>query len=156
MGNDNAGPSFHQRLQRILDGVLRDGVQRRCGLVQDQNLRVLQNDPGDAEALLFSAGKLQPPVADYGVIAVGLGSDEVVQIGYKAGGIQFLLGGIFLGVKQVFADGAVEEVAVLGHHADAGAEILKVKIPHVDARDLHTAAKHIVEPGDQVHYRRLA
>jgi len=49
-------PAVHQRLEGRLDEPLRRGVERRGRLVQDQDRRILQDDPGDREALLLPPG----------------------------------------------------------------------------------------------------
>ena len=43
VGNHDAGASHHQLLERLLDGVLADGVKRTRCLVQDEDLWVLQH-----------------------------------------------------------------------------------------------------------------
>ena len=151
MGDDNGGPPLHQRLQGVLDGVLGDGVQGGGGLVQDQDLGILEDDPGDGEALLLAAGELEAPVAHHGVQALGLGGEKLGEIGDVAGGLDLLLGGVLLGVEQVLPDRAVEEIAVLGHDADLLAQIAQIEVPHVHPRDRDPAAQHVVEPGDEVH-----
>ena len=47
VGDDDAGSSCHELLQGVLDCVLRNGIQGGGRLVQNQNPRVLQDDPGD-------------------------------------------------------------------------------------------------------------
>ena len=41
--------------QRLLDQKLRFGVQVGGGLVEDHDGRILEEDPGDGQALLFTA-----------------------------------------------------------------------------------------------------
>jgi hypothetical protein len=45
------------------------------GLVEDDDVGVLEQEPGDGEALLFSAGESMASLADQGLVAVG--SDEM-------------------------------------------------------------------------------
>src|SRR6478735_5985032 len=45
------GAADHQALEGGLDEPLRDGVERRRGLVEDQDPRVLQQHPGDRDPL---------------------------------------------------------------------------------------------------------
>ena len=56
VGDDDAGPARHQRLQGLLDGAFGDGIQGRRGFVQNEDLGVLQYDPGDGQPLLLAAG----------------------------------------------------------------------------------------------------
>ena len=76
--------------------------------------RVLQQHPGDGQALLLAARQAVAPLADDGVVAVGQGGDDVVDAGRPAGRLQLGVGGVGPGVAQVVADRLVEQVRVLG------------------------------------------
>jgi hypothetical protein len=65
---------LHQRRQRLLDVALGLGVQRRGGLVEDQDRRVLEHGPGDGDALPLPAGQQHAAIADQGVEALGSAS----------------------------------------------------------------------------------
>ena len=73
-----------------------------------------------------------------------------------AGGFQFLLRRILLGVEQIVADGTVEEIALLRHNADVGAQKAQVIALDVDAVDGDLTAGHVVEAGDEVDESGLA
>ena len=156
MGDDDARPPLHQRLERLLDRVFGDRVERARRLVEDQDLRILQNHARDREPLLLPAGELQAAVAHDGFITLGLVGNEVRKVRDIAGRVELLLGRVLLGIEQVVPDRAVEEIAVLGHDADLRAEIRKIKVAHVHARHGHAPAEHVVQTRDQVHDRRLA
>ena len=66
--------------QRILHQPFALVVQRAGGLVQNQDGRVLQEHPGNGDALLLPAGQLHAPLAHIGVVAVGQLPDEVVRL----------------------------------------------------------------------------
>ena len=55
VGDDDAGTALHDVVQRVLDGSLGDGVQGRGGLIEDEDLRVLEDHAGDGQALLLAA-----------------------------------------------------------------------------------------------------
>jgi hypothetical protein len=57
------------------------GVERGGRLVEDDDRCVLQDRPGDADALALAAGKLGAPVADQRVVAVGQVVDEAAMGG---------------------------------------------------------------------------
>ena len=63
-----------QRGERLVDERLGLGVERRRGLVQDQDVRVLEQGARDGDALLLPAGQLRAAAADLGFEAVGLGT----------------------------------------------------------------------------------
>src|ERR1700738_2220426 len=68
VGDDEGGASAHQVTQAFLDQRFGFGVQAAGGLVQNQNARVGQNCAGDGNALLLSAGKLDPTFPDQRVV----------------------------------------------------------------------------------------
>ena len=64
MRDDEGGAALHQRLQRLLDLRLGRRVERAGRLVEDQDRRVLQQRPGDGEALALAARKRDAALAD--------------------------------------------------------------------------------------------
>ena len=152
----NVGAALHDSLQRVLNRVFGDRIQGGGGLVQDQDARVLKHHAGNREPLLFAAGELEPSVADLGVVAVGLVHNEVVDVRDAAGGLQLLSGRVLLGIKEIVADGAVEEIALLRDDADVGAQKAQIIALDVDAVDGDLAAGHVVEAGNEVYQRGLA
>ena len=67
-------------VERVLDFLLGVAVERRGRLVQHQDRRPLQNGAGDGDALLLAAGKLQPALADLGLVALRRQADEAVDL----------------------------------------------------------------------------
>ena len=59
--------------ERLLHQPLGLGVERRGGLVQDQDRRVLQDRAGDRDPLALAAGEPAAALADHGVVAVAAG-----------------------------------------------------------------------------------
>src|SRR5207237_7563491 len=59
----------HQPLERLLHQALGLGVERRGGLVEDQDRRVLEQRPGDGETLTLPAREAYAEVPDVGVVA---------------------------------------------------------------------------------------
>ena len=55
--DDERRPAFEQMLQGLLDERFRFGIERRGGLIQDQDGRVLEERACDGEALLLAAGE---------------------------------------------------------------------------------------------------
>src|SRR6266576_3444582 len=75
--DDERRPAFEQMLQRLLDECFRFGVERRGGLVQDEDGRVLEERTGDGEALLLAAGEPEAPLTDLGLVAPRQPCDEL-------------------------------------------------------------------------------
>ena len=72
-------------VERVLDFLLGVAVERRGGLVQQQDRRPLQDGAGDGDALLLAAGQLQAALADLGVVALRRRADEAVDLGVRCG-----------------------------------------------------------------------
>ena len=72
-------------------------------------------------------------------------SGRVVDEGQDLGGgqclSQLLLGRVRLGVEKVGADAVVEEVGVLGHHADHRMRAIRSRVAHVHAEILTAPAR---------------
>ena len=90
------------------------------GFVQHQDARVFQDDARQRHTLLFASAQTVTPLAHDGVITVRQADDKIVNISRTCSRLQLRLGGIQLGVHQVRADGIMEQVGLLGYHADLG------------------------------------
>ena len=85
MGDRDRRAPFHQPVQRLLDLLLGFGIHRAGRLIEDQDLRVVQDGAGDADALAFAAGEALPALADDRVVAIGEADDEVMGVGRLGG-----------------------------------------------------------------------
>ena len=63
----------------------------RC-LVQNQNLRCLQDRPRDREALLLPARQLDATLADEGLVSIGQIFDELVGVRAPGGILDLVIG----------------------------------------------------------------
>ena len=91
MCDRNHGAALREPLERELNLLLGFGVERGGGFVEEENGRVLEQGPGDGEALLLSAGKETALIADQGLVALWLRHDEVVRISRLRRGLDFFL-----------------------------------------------------------------
>ena len=71
-----------------LDESLADGVEGARRLVEDEDAGVLEQHPGERDALLLAARQLVAALADDRVVAVGQLHDPVVDGGRPRGGVQ--------------------------------------------------------------------
>src|SRR5215470_10720308 len=122
VGDDQRGAAPQQVGQGGLDVVFGEAVQVGGGLVQNDDLRVAQDDPGDRQPLFFPAGQPVATLADDSVVAVGQGADELVQVRRLRGAGQVGVAGTGAGVAQVVGDRGVKQEGVLEHHAQLGRE----------------------------------
>ena len=56
MGDRKSGAAFHEAFKGVLNEHFGFGVNRRCGFVQDEDTRVVEDGAGDGDALFFAAG----------------------------------------------------------------------------------------------------
>ena len=106
----------HQPLDRRLHQFLRLRVQARRRLVEEEEGRVAEQSPRQAQALLLPAAQRCLCVnAQRRGVAVRQGDDEVVDLGVLAG-LGDCLVGVFRGLEaqdQILADRPVEELRFL-------------------------------------------
>ena len=160
-GRDALGDDDLRRLGDIGAEALADQrvgarVDRGGRVVEDQNLRLFEKRPGDAETLLLSAGDVRAALLDIGVIPVGEGADEFVRLREPARLDHLVVGGVFVAPAQVILDRAGKQHILLQHDADRAAQRLKVVFAHISAADLDAALAHIVKARDELHEGRLA
>jgi hypothetical protein len=107
-----------QVVERLLDFLLGLGIDRRGGLVEDQDARVDQQRAGDGDALALAARQALAAFADQRIVAVRQAQDEVVGMGGAGGGDDLLARGVGLAVGDVLGNGAEEQEGLLQHQAD--------------------------------------
>ena len=78
VGDHQHGLLPRQGLHSLLELVLILGVHIGRGLIEDDDRRVLQETPGDGDALLLPAGKRGSSLANYRAVSIRQGRDEVV------------------------------------------------------------------------------
>ena len=139
------------RRERLADQRVGARVDGACRVVENQNLRVLQQGARDAQALLLAAGDVGAALFDVGVVALREGADEVVRLRELAGVDELLVRRVLVAPAQVLLDRAGEQHVFLQHHRDRAAQRVEVVAAHVDAADLHGALLHVVQAGDELH-----
>ncbi len=113
MGDHDRRPTVQSGLERGLDVGFVVVVEVARRLVEDHDGGILQQQPGDRDALLLAAAQAVPAFADDGVVAVGEGDNGVVDAGGTARRLELILRCVMLGVAQVVTDRLVEQVRVL-------------------------------------------
>ena len=109
-------------LERAVEGRLGRRVERARRLVEQEQLGVAHQRPGDAHALALAAREPPPALAHERLVALGERQDPLVDLRGLRGGFDFGVGGIEAAVADVLADREVEEEAVLQHHAHLRAQ----------------------------------
>ena len=103
-------------VQRLLHETLALGVQRGCGLVEEQQARVADEGAGDGDALPLTAGELETLGSAGRVEAVREGGHEFECGSLTARLEDLVVGGLVLQTERdVLTDGAVVQGRVLLH-----------------------------------------
>src|SRR5262249_1262336 len=120
-------------------------VERTCRLVEDQYLRMFEDDTGNRYALLLAARELQSALADARAEAVGQRVDQIAKLGSECCLAHFVFRSLRSAVGDVVIDAVVEEHGILGHHADGAAETILPHLTQILPVDGDTSRLRIVE-----------
>lgn len=71
VSDHQCGTALHDVVKGSLDVALGLGIQGRSRLVENQQRRVLQQCPGDRQALALATGKQYAVLADFGIEPLG-------------------------------------------------------------------------------------
>ena len=153
--DDKGGAPHRQLIHRLLNELLRAGIDGGSRLVQDEHGRVFDHRAGDGDELLLPRGEVRL-VVEHGVVAVRKGADEMIQPHRLAGADDLLVGHVLLAVYHVFADGAVEQPGILQNHAEQVVYAFAGEFARGDAVDPDAPAVYLVEAHQQVDHGRLA
>jgi hypothetical protein len=151
--HDDDGERALQLADEVLDGEGRDRVQRRAGLVHEQDLGLHRDGAGDAQPLLLAAGQtgtglveavldLVPQVRPAQGLLDGLGEDLLVPHAVEA----------HPGRDVVEDRHRRERVGALEDHADGPADVHRVHLGGVEVVVVeHDAALDAAAGDDLVH-----
>ena len=131
-------------------------VETRRGLVEDQQARVGEDRARDADALPLAARELHAAFADDRVESLGEAIRELVDARDPTGLADLRLGRVGTRERDVLADRAREQEAVLQHDAELRAIAVEAHGREVDVVHAHHARRRRVERGDEPDDRALA
>ena len=114
VGDDDHSAALLDGVERVLDLLGGDGVEAGGGLVEEDDGRVFEEEPGDGDALLLAATEL----LGVGLVAARQVQNLVVQVSLFGGGFDVGLGGGEIAVANIFFDGALSIMVFLEHQAD--------------------------------------
>src|SRR5713226_2515274 len=133
MCDDKACPVPRQTADRLLDKLLAANIDRRGGLVKNENPGVAQNRSGNREALPLATGKIAAALAHLAIICVRLLQDEFVSISRLPRFDDFSQRRSRPSIADVFGDRATKQERLLWHDAD-----LLAKVPEANPANVHT------------------
>ena len=120
-------------------------VEMRSRLVQDQDRRVLEEGAGDRHPLALAARKPRTALAYPGLQPLRQRGDEALQCRAADRLCELGLGRVRAGDQDVGAERVVEEVGVLRHQRDAGAELIEGPLAHIRAVEADRALRRVPE-----------
>mmetsp|Transcript_52238 Transcript_52238/g.111236 ORF Transcript_52238/g.111236 Transcript_52238/m.111236 type:complete len:346 (+) Transcript_52238:462-1499(+) len=152
MGNHQRRPSIHQLLKSFLDEVLCSSIQRRSGLVQQEDGRVRQDSASDANPLLLATSH----VLDCAHLCLEplwellLVVQCIPDVGSPASILDFLRAGLVLAADDdVVPNGQGYEVRLLGYSSNLGSQPLRIVLADVFAIQLDGAPGNVIEALEQ-------
>ena len=149
MGDHQRGATHLDAVQLGLDGAFGLGIQRRGGLVEDQDARVLEDRPGDGHPLLLATGELQAALAHRGLVTVRQAFDEAVDVRGACGGLDLFPRRLGAAVADVVVDAVVEQHRVLRNDADGAAQRGLGQLAQVVAVDGDAPLADVIEAVQQ-------
>ena len=81
VGDDDGGAVLAEMLDRLLHGFFGFRIERRGGLVEQDDRRVADQRPRHRDALALAAGQLGAEFADRGIVAEREAHDEIMGAG---------------------------------------------------------------------------
>ena len=156
VGDDEARSSAHQMAEALLNQPLAFRVEIAGGLVENQQLGVGQDRPGDRQSLPLAAAEPHAAFANHGLHTVGHAVDELGGIGGFGGGADFAFGRVAPRIGDVLSDRAVEQKHILLDNPEQRTKRFDVVIPQIAAVERHAPGRRIIESGNQIAERRLA
>jgi len=98
-------------------------VQHGSGFVQNYNGRVLEQDPGQGQALALAAGQAVALVADWGGVLLGQGVDEFISTGGPGGVFDGFGSGAGQAPGDVLGHRGILQQGLLRHQGDVAAQM---------------------------------
>ena len=145
-----------QASQRFLNVVLRLRVERRGRLIEDQDLRVVQQRARYRYTLALSARKRVSFLSDNGIVSVGEFNDKSVRARRFRRRNDRLARRAGRRIGDIVVDRSVEEERLLQNDAHLRAQRVLRQIAQVDAVDRDLAPAGIVKTHEKVDHRRLS
>ncbi len=125
-------------------------VDRRGGVVEDQDAGIGQQRPGQGHPLALAAGQGQALLPDHRVVALRQPGDELVRLGGLSRGQHLLPAGVRTPVGDVGPDRVREQERVLADQPDRSPQRVQGEVADVVAADPQRSAGHVVEAGQQL------
>ena len=131
---------------------VRGVIERRCAVIEDEDLRVPHEGAGNGKSLALAARKISPLLRDFAVQAA-LGLDDVPRLCDLHGAEQFFIRRVLLPPAEVGGNGAAKEHGLLRNIADARAQFFHGDGGNVRAVQIDMPFRRLIEAGQKAHER---
>src|SRR6266705_2825975 len=135
MRDEEGGAVTQQRGQAGLHETFGLGVNAGGGFVEDEQARVGEQGPHEAEQLALAMAEQAPTLAYIGIIAVGQAHDEIVRPNGLRRGYDDRLADSGIAIAQIVAHGAAEEKRLLQDKTNLLPQILLGEPADINAID---------------------
>ena len=156
MGDHDGGPAADDRVDRVLDLLLGDRVDRSSGLVEHQDTRIGQDRACKGDQLLFAGREHVAALAHVGLQSLFQARDHLVGRDELQRPLDLLIRCIRVRIQQVFPYRAGEEMRCLEDIADRAVQPELRALARVAPVDQYAALRRLVEAADEVCERGFA
>ena len=156
VGDRDRRPPADQNGERLLDALLRLGVDVARRLVEHEHPRIVEQRPRDREPLLLAAGQTGPVLAQEGLVGQRLAAEKVVGAGRLRGCKALFDRRLRPAVGEVLPDRSPKEKRFLEDDAEFLTQVVHRQVAEIDAIDRDAPLLHVVKPRQQADERGLA
>ena len=117
VGDHKRSTALHQCVHGTADLHFRPGIHRRGSLIQDQDGRIAEHDPGDGKELALSCGNSFRIASKNRIVSLRQRTDKKVGSGCLCSSNNLFSGSIRLSIGNIFRNGPLKKPGVLQYHA---------------------------------------
>lgn len=143
--DDDRLPHSRETIDCFVDGCVTLRVDRGGRLVEDDHLRVDEQDARDRDPLTFATRELLAFVPNECFVAAGEGHDPLVDVRELRRSHDLCHGRVRFPVRDVHGDRSIEDLDVLENTSDQAPKRLEGHVPDVDSIDEELSSVEIDE-----------
>lgn len=155
-GDHNGAAGVAQALQEVHERLFRLGIQRRAGLVEQQDRRIGVESTGQRQSLALAAGEIGTVLVQVREEALRQRLDEFQHADLAANPQDALHVGLVVARGKVLKHRAGEQVGLLRHHRHVPAQAGQLEIPEIHLSDQDFSLFRQIEPLKERQQRALA
>lgn len=145
VGDEEHGDRPFQAVDRAGELVCRIAVKAAGRFVEDEDLGLFQQRPGDGQALALAARKADAVLAQWGLVSLGQGLDDLVNLRQAACVHHLLETNQRRGHDQVLVYRARKDHCILRDYSEVEAQLVGSHVPDVPSIQQDAAVRRLVE-----------